>query len=262
MNEISFPVNSNFILIDHGWNVTNSKLITSLLDWIVWDFITVLNDDEFTKIKPVYIYNESLKENPDGYPEYQKSLSHNKIYLATNDMYWCQYSYQFIHELLHHTIYPEGTKHLFVSQFGWLEESLCELTSITFMDRMVDRWITNTPEGHFRGYARSIAKYVEAHLAKIEIPEESFGTWLTSNIDDLYKDRYDRPKNKIVAYQLYPIFKNDPDLWRSVLYLKEIEVPNVPSEMDLNAFLIEWQNCLPSDLKDKFEVIKNTLFIS
>lgn len=258
MNKIPFPVNSNFILVNEGWGNASGEEITSLLDWIVSDFITVLNSNEFTKIKPVFIKNRSLTHAPDGPPMYQKFPTFNLILLATTDRYWCQYSYQFIHELLHHVIDVEGTEYLFINQFGWLEESLCELASIAFMDRMANRWITNQPLGHFPRYAHSIADYIKKHLAEMQTPEVSFDTWLTSNITDLYQKPYNRAKNKIVAYQLFPVFKNDLTLWRSVLYLKDVRVTQ---EMELNTFLIEWQNSLPSELKMKFEEVKKVLFL-
>lgn len=120
-----------------------------------------------------------------------------KIYLVTLPAYYCQFAYQFAHELCHLLI-GEGTP----EEYGWLEESLCELASLYFMD-FID------PQLHgfdLRTYTENIRKDIDLFdTTQLFDPGSKIS-------DHLSKYRYDRNKNRYIACLLEP-FASDPQFW-------------------------------------------------
>jgi hypothetical protein len=117
-------------------------------------------------------------------------------------------------------------------------------------------WKTNPPYPNWSEYSNSLKKYADEIITKeenlIEIP---FNNWLSQNLNQLYKDRYKRKENRIIAIQLYKIFKENPVCWMTIQYLKTIEVSD---NMELIAFLKLWRESVPAVLKtliDKIRII-------
>ena len=117
-----------------------------------------------------------------------RTLHDNRPYeirLNARDRYWCQYVYQFSHELCHVMV---GFDHYKVHRHKWFEETLCELASLFVLYRLAAVWDEAPPPdiigvqdfaSNHRTYADDIqTKYrtiLDGHL-----PE-----WLTRNIESL-----------------------------------------------------------------------------
>jgi len=254
MNQLQFDIHQNFFLHTDGWGEAQLQDITKLLDSVIADFYTHLDIGHIIE-KPVYIINSKNKIPPTDYPEIIKLDKFNLIYLSTSDRLWSQYSYQFAHELCHHVV--DSDFYTSNDKFGWFEEALCELASIFCIDKMSQTWQANPPYLNWTGYSTSLADYVTDIIRKPENKiSKPFKIWLTENLDELFKDRYKRTENRIVALQLFPLFKHRPEFWTTIQYFKFIKVTD---EMTFDNFMNTWTELVPEKLKELLTEIKTTL---
>lgn len=251
---MQFSKYENFNLHAVNWGEAQFQDITKLLDNVIEVFYANLDLNIITE-KQVYVVNSKSKIPQADYPEIIKLEKCNIIYLSVCDRLWCQYSYQFAHELCHHVIDND----FFCSndKFGWLEESLCELASIFCIDRMSQVWLSNPPYPNWNSYSANLADYVkniiEDPQCKISKP---FKEWLSENIDKLFIDRYMRDVNRIIALHILPLFNERPELWVSIQYLKLIKVTD---EMTLSSFIDCWIEVVPDKQKELLGEIKAIL---
>lgn len=255
MNEITFNRHNNFRLLTNGWGEGQPIDIVTLLDSVILDFYSSL-DEAKIPTKPVIVANSNVRVPKRDTPEIIKLDAFDTIFLHTKDRLWSQYSYQFAHELCHHVVDSDFFGKL--DQFGWLEESLCELASIYTIDKMSTTWLAKPPYQNWRDYAHSLRSYVEGILNKEENKiEKQFSEWLSDRLPELTKDRYKRTENRIVAIHLFKVFKDDPLMWRTIQYIKLVQMTEA---MDLKEFICQWKNTLIDDLKLNFEQIEGILF--
>lgn len=254
MNQLQFDIHQNFYLQTDGWGQAKLQDITKLLDSVIADFYTHLDIGQITE-KSVYVINSKNKIPPTDYPEIIKLDKFNLIYLSTSDRLWSQYSYQFAHELCHHVV--DSDFYTTNDKFGWFEEALCELASTFCIDKMSQTWQTNPPYLNWTDYSTSLADYVTEIIGKPENKiSNPFNVWLTENLDELFKDRYKRTENRIVALQLFPLFKQRPEFWTTIQYLKFIKVTD---EMTFDNFMNAWTELVPEKLKELLTEIKTIL---
>lgn len=122
---------------------------------------------------------------------------------------------------------------------------------------MSQTWQTNPPYTNWKGYSSSLADYVTDVIRKPENKiSKPFKGWLTENLDLLYKDRYKRTENRIVALQLFPLFRNKTEFWMTIQYLKFIKVTD---DMTFDNFIDAWAEKVPDKLKELINETKTTL---
>jgi len=137
-----------------------------------------------------------------------------RVRLNTGGTYWSQYAYQFSHEFCHILCnYKEGG-----AQNKWFEEAICEMASLYSMRRMAEDWETKPPYPNWRDYRRSLHAYAQNYIDQAEVPAD-MAAWYRANATHLSKNATDRPKNRVLAAKLLPMFERDPSLWRAVAYL-------------------------------------------
>ena len=254
MNHLQFGIHQNFYLHTVGWGQGQLQDITRLLDSVITEFYSNLDIRQIIE-KPVYVINSKNKVPPTDYPEIIRFNKFDLIFLGTSDRLWSQFSYHFAHELCHLVVASDF--YTTNDRFGWFEEALCELASIFCIDKMSQTWLTNPPYTNWKDYSTSLADYVRDILEKPEnIISKPFKIWLAENLDELFKDRYKRTENRIVALQLFPLFKNRPEFWMTIQYLKFIEVTD---EMTFDNFIGAWTELVPDKLKELLNEIKTTL---
>lgn len=174
---------------------------------------------------------------------------HQIILLQARGRRWSKFSYQFAHELCHVLSRYEKLK---CSPNGWFHEALCELASVFVLLSMAESWKVSPPFQHWKDYAQHLGDYANELLARPEcqVPRgTSLAQWLSDQEDSLRQDPYQRDKNAIVAYELLPLFQNEPTGWNAVGHL-----PN--SSAKLNDYLREWYTKV--DVVDK-PFLKRTL---
>ena len=137
-----------------------------------------------------------------------------QIRINARDTYWCQYVYQFSHELCHvMTNFDRHRSH----KHKWFEESLCELASLFVLHRLADGWREHPPPGvleaegfapHFRTYAEEIEQGYE------QPADGDLRAWLAPKLDSLEGNPVLREGNGTIAIALLDRFLEDPSLWR------------------------------------------------
>ncbi len=254
MNQVQFNINKNFYLCTDGWGQGKIQDIIMLLDSIITDFYENWALETIVG-KNVLVINSKNKVPPTNYPEIIKLSNLSLIYLSTSDRLWSQYSYQFAHELCHLAIDSD-----FLTtndNFGWFEEALCELASIFCIDRMSQTWLTNPPYQNWMEYSTSLANYVTDIIEKPDNKiNKPFKNWLTENLGELFKDRYKRTENRIIALQLFQLFKNRLEFWMTIQYLKLIKVTD---KMTFDNFIDAWKELVPKQLKELLNEIRTRL---
>jgi hypothetical protein len=254
MNQQQFDIHQNFYLHTDGWGQGQIPDIIKLLDSVITDFYANLDIVQITR-KPVYVINATNKVPPKDCPEIIKLDNFNLIYLSTSDRLWSQYSYQFAHELCHHLV--DSDFFTTNDKFGWFEETLCELASIFCIDKMSQTWQTNPPYTNWKDYSMSLGDYLKEIIEKPENKiSKPFKIWLTENLGELFKDRYKRAENRIIALQLFPLFKHRPEFWKTIQYLKLIKVTD---KMTFENFLDAWTKLVPDNLNEILTEIKIAL---
>ena len=161
------------------------------------------------------------------------------IQLAAQDTYWAQFSYQFAHEFCH---VLSDYERLGDNPNKWFHEALCELASVFTLRRMAERWPTQPPYPNWTDYAPAFSNYADNLLSdeNRQLPKgPTLATWLPKHETELRQDPYIRDKNAIVAYQLLPLFEEEPSGWNAVRSL--------PSSTGiLTEYLADWHECVQS----------------
>ena len=135
-----------------------------------------------------------------------------QVRLSARDTYWCQYVYQFAHELCHVMINFDRHR---AHKHRWFSEALCELASLFVLHRLGDAWIEDPPDGvaEAAAYAPNFATYAQRVAGRHPRPGDLSG-WLADHLPDLEADPYRRELNGVLAVSLLQPFLDDPSLWR------------------------------------------------
>ena len=254
MSYIQFKSYRNFYLHTDGWGVAQLNDIVVLLENVIKHFYSNLYRRRILS-KQVFIKNSSNTIPPTNYPQIIKGRYYNTIYLSVKDRLWSKFSYQFSHELCHHII--DSNFYITNGKYGWFEETLCELASIYSIDSMSQTWQTEPHYPNWKDYSSSLKDYVNEIMGRTEyVISTPFNEWLEENLNELYKDRYKRTENAIIALRLLPLFKNDTKLWETIQFLKFV---NVTESMDFKSFLENWKKSVPNKLRKKIILIESTL---
>lgn len=163
-----------------------------------------------------------------------------EIRINAQDTHWCQYVYQFSHELCHvMTNFDRYKEH----KHKWFEESLCEMASLFVLHRLAQNWDEHPPDvlgasefaPHHRNYAERIQ---EEHRLP---PSCDLPGWLAENINAMEEDSCRRELNGAVAVALLDWFRDEPSLWGDCGWLNHWD-----ARMDatFSDYLESWDTCL------------------
>ncbi len=212
------------------WGTASLNDIKILLDDVASHLTQVLRTPIDGTIE---VMNLPDKASPEVF--YRKSSAENfLIQLATVDEYWCQYAYQFAHELCHVLSEYERLKD---NPNNWFHEAICELASLFVLRRMAERWPSQPPFANWADYSTHLADYATCKIDKFKAitPQEPFKTWVSDNEAKLRKDPYLRNMNGVVALWLLPLFEEHPAGWNAVRYFPT-------SEGMIDAFIDAWKH--------------------
>lgn len=245
---------SKVLLRQNSWGVAKSEDVLKLLKSTELFFIEYLEKDNLNT-KSVFVWDsESIGINN---PRIVMGVKENNIYLSATDRDWSKYAYQFSHEYCHHVI--DNDFPVEFDQFGWFEESICELASIQALKFMSTEWSKgNAPYENWISYSSSLNEYAEelinrkSNTIKVELSK-----FIELNQDALRIDRYGRSKNLTVAVNLLSIFQEHPELWNLVAKLNEIHIST--NEMSFEEYIIEWQKLIDMTNKKGFNKLKKRL---
>lgn len=140
------------------------------------------------------------------------------IFLATKEDLWCQWVYQFAHEYCHHLI--DGSLSGEWSDLLWFEETICELSSLYNLNKMISYCANNG----LQRYAPSVKNYLENLLTKNNRASKlsTEGGWYKQYEESLKKEKYKRDLYNAIAVLMYPLFIDSPNLWKLILNIGDI----------------------------------------
>lgn len=146
------------------------------------------------------------------------------ILLTAGDNYWCQYAYQFAHELCH---FATRRERLNQCRSFFVDEVLCEAASIFVLQRLAVSWRTHA-NPIFQHFAAQHELYVRDWLANV-VPASPV---VPPNFHPI-NNSYDRPLAALCASKIQHLFAGAPESWEATLLLPH------PRE-DLGCFMNEW----------------------
>ncbi len=165
-----------------------------------------------------------------------------QIRLSARDTFWCQYTYQFAHELGHvlcnHDQRKEGRNF-------WFEEGLADTASLFVLRRMGDAWTKRPPYPNWKDFAPAFGHYANALLVQPHRrlpPDRTMAQWLRENLPALARERVLTPRSELAAAYLLPLFEEDPKSWEALRWINRGERD---AEADLETYLRGWQGRVP-----------------
>jgi len=163
------------------------------------------------------------------------------VKLNVEGRYWCQFAYQFSHELCHILAnYSEKTPRA----NKWFEEALCELASIFTLRKMAVTWKTAPPYSHWKNFAEAIREYVDDLTAPktARLPAgTTLAAWYKANAAELRKAPCLRAKNRIIANALLGLFESNPAGWAAVEFLNS----GKPQSDSFQDYMSNWYRQTP-----------------
>ncbi|MFH1226478.1 MAG: hypothetical protein V1701_01075 [Planctomycetota bacterium] len=189
---------------------------------------------------PVFVYNIGDDQ-------------HVRVLLNTEGCVWAQMSYQFAHEFCHLLCVPSDQK---VQM--WFQETLCEMASRFALKRMSESWQTNPPYLNWKSYAASLREYLDNLQKNDRLPKgKTLIQWYRENADVLNKNSIDRPRNNVVAAELWEMLDAQPEHWDITTYYPHKR----PNPDTLEEFFLAWQRDCPdahkpfiAEIAKKFEI--------
>ena len=169
------------------------------------------------------------------------------IWISARDDFWCKFAYQFSHEFCH---VLSGYENLKKNPNNWFHEAICELASIFTIRCMSRRWRTHPAFPNRTDYAAALREYWQDLLNNQEahLPENmSLNSWLSLCEHELREspiaEQEQRNNQKLVAYELLPVFEQIPNGWNAIRKL--------PNSLDkLADYLVTWYWAVDPDDKD------------
>ena len=202
----------NIILTENvAFGNTNYYVVRALLYMVDNNMMEAIGQPYFSTRQCVVVHTEDV-------PMCAKAGEQHVIFLATKDNLWCQWVYQFSHEYCHHLI--DGSLSGEWSDLLWFEETICELSSLYNLNKMIEYCINNG----LQLYAPSVKNYLENLLTKNNGAYKLNAEvgWYKHYEESLKKEEYKRNLYNAIAVLMYPLFVDNPNLWKLILNIGDI----------------------------------------
>ena len=202
----------NIILTENAaFGNTNYYVVRALLYMVDNNMMEAIGKQYFSTRLCVVVPTE---EDPMCVKEGEQHI----IFLATKEDLWCQWVYQFAHEYCHHLI--DGSLLGEWSDLLWFEETICELSSLYNLNKMIEYCINN----ELQLYAPSVKNYLENLLTKNNgaYKLNAEGGWYKQYEESLKEEGYKRDLYNAIAVLMYPLFVDNPNLWKLILNIGDI----------------------------------------
>lgn len=256
--KMSEPSSKLELVVDDGvWGKGAKVDVKAVLDSVVnsiWQYCPN------SKIRPIAV----KKSDSVGMDNELDARGNIVVKLSARDTYWCQYSYQFSHELgrvLASQVEPDAKQWQNASaSMEWFEESLFETATIFALQSMAKSWQVKAPYDHWKSYSSSIQAYVDGitNPAKEALGGKEFLAWFKENEASLKEKAKDRKINAVIATQLVTVFNSDPKTWEAVTYLRRTKPVDNETLTDL---LKRWYKSTPEALQPNVKKIADVFAV-
>ena len=171
------------------------------------------------------------------------------IFLSPEDYYGEQWLYQFAHEYCHHLI--NGKLNGEIVGLTWFEETICSLSSLYVLHKAISqKWIQSNSHLH-----RDIQGRLECLLLDMNIPDDTpLPIFLQSKDNLLKEERYHRDLYKAIAAKMFPLFRDNPHLWKIILHFG-----NMKERDSLTGLFQHLSKFVDSSYSDSFRELQNLL---
>lgn len=143
------------------------------------------------------------------------------IFLSSGGTRYIQLIYQFAHELCHFMVPDDVCK-----PYRWFEETLCEAMSWFILQKIYTEQTTRPVSQLLTSY-QSMPSYIKNSMNKrISLNDKPLPTVLDARLPQLREDCYIRELNAAIAYEIFPLFWENPDLWKIVPVLNKLQEEN------------------------------------
>ncbi len=200
-----------FRVASDGWGSAPPAEVAAVLRsaaGVLWQFFPGQRREPFVVVRghegPIVNYRRNV-------------LGEIVLCLDTADRLWCQFVYQFSHEICHILC-------RFTDQSGkqnlWFEETLCETAALFALRRLTDRWSERPPWPHWRTYAPEFRRYAQAVMdSRTQVGDGHLGEFYRKNRLTLETTPRDRSLNGAMALPLLRLFEGSPESWEAVSWL-------------------------------------------
>lgn len=202
----------NIVLNENeAFGKTNYEIVRALLQMVDVNMMAAMG-------LPLFSTRQCVVVPTGDVPMCAKVGEQHFIFLKTTNNHWCQWVYQFAHEYCHHLI--DGSLSGEWADMLWLEETICELSSLYNLNRMIKFCMMNG----LQGYAPSVDEYLRNLLAKNKDTYclSADGGWYKQYEDSLRVKQYQRDLYNAIAVMMYPLFMENPRLWKMIMNIGDI----------------------------------------
>ena len=204
-NEI-YKIGDNITLFNENFGDFMVDVVCDLLGHVdIW-LTDALGLPHFSSKQVVILKGE--------HPKCIKMESFHKIQLNTKRNYWCQWVYQFAHEYCHHLI--DGGLTGKIDGLIWFEETICEVSSMFCLHRMVE-YCSSQTNPYLRRYHLPAQDYLD-DLLKREEDDTPLHLYVQRNLPLLEQSQYHREIYRYIAQGVFPLFVACPPLWKTILH--------------------------------------------
>ncbi len=164
------------------------------------------------------------------------------IRLSTSQTYWCQYAYQFAHELGHVLCGYRNTP----SRNKWFEETMCETAALFAMRRMARTWRDTPPYPNWAPYRDALNDYVDDVIGKRVGTKDIFRVGLpafyVAHKAELEADATSRELNGAMSVVLLRLLEEQPENWEAFRWLNTTPAT---AEDGFQIYLQKWHDAAP-----------------
>ena len=200
-------VSENILLFKEDFGEFAVEVVSDLLAYVdIW-LTDALGVPHFSSKQVVIIHG-------DDEPMCSNYKGAHLVRLVTHNNYWCQWVFQFAHEYCHHLI--DGGLTGDVDGLVWFEETICELSSMYCLGKMMSFCWHHTNQ-NLKHYHPSVRDYLDDRL-RGGLAQGPLHLYIRRNLPLLEQPEYHREIYRSVAMQMLPLFVECPDLWKIILH--------------------------------------------
>ncbi|MDG1356403.1 MAG: hypothetical protein P8P90_09190 [Opitutales bacterium] len=228
-------------LKNNNWGDASEKEVIAVLQTTADQFVPLV-----TKLSGLKVLVSTTNGSPIVLHQRTKD-EELQIKLGTKNRNWCQYVFQFAHELGHIICgFKQGNQ-----SNQWFEESLCEAASLYALQRLSVVWNTSPPYPNWQSYAPEFAKYRIGRIEGGSYPENfQLHSWWRENRVTLSKNAGLRKQNLWVAVKILSTIEQNPrSAWSACSWLNHAK--NGQSKT-FEEYLNDWYGACPQTGQKKF----------
>lgn len=252
---LKLVIMSRFTYISPNLYISNSPLfgnydkevIYYLLRSVDINFSTALNIPQFSTCNCMIEYK-------DNHPMCSIVADNHFIFLHVTDNYWSKWIYQFAHEYCHHLI--NGKMSGEIRGLMWFEETICELSSMYHLQMAATQWscCNLIVCRHFAPAHQSYLNGLLSQQPQLVHDTHNRG-FLQLWLPILEQQTYHRDYYNALAARMFPLFVENPHLWKIILHFGNMRQWN-----SLEELFVHLHQTADDSYSDSLKRLENLLF--